>query len=190
MAEQVGDGDLLRGIRHRQPEVRHVIGEPAVPAQHAVVDQHAGDGAGEGFRQRGEAEHGVRVHRLAVARIGDAVTARTEHAAVLDDGDRKAGDAAAGHELLCDRLEAAHIECGNGLRRRRNARRDRLGGCGGGLLALPFQRALRRGCQRKRQQCRDQSDTRCLPNPADFHRPCPLRMLHWRPILARVSTIA
>ena len=195
VAEHVGHGDHLRrfGVGHAQ--ARHVIDHAAVPAHRALGHQHAGDGAGEGLGQRCQAEHGVRIDRFGGAHVGDAVSARAEHLAVVDDGHRQAGHALALHQGFGHRLEFVYVESlrqrhdvfGRGkpgwtsIGRRREGRhgfRERGNGLRGHL-----HRRLRRGAQREGHQHAHQSN---LPGPAaspstptrfHFHRVFPLRML-------------
>jgi hypothetical protein len=47
VAEHVGHGQAVGGFRRVQAEARHVVGDLAVPAQRAIVDQQSGHGAGE-----------------------------------------------------------------------------------------------------------------------------------------------
>ncbi|MNV48542.1 hypothetical protein D3C71_1404520 [compost metagenome] len=93
-------------------EAGHVIGDLAVPAQGAVVDQQTGHGAGEGLGQRCQAEHGMGIHRLRIADVGHAVTARGQDAAVLHDGHRHAGHTVAIGQLFGQRLDGGDIEFG------------------------------------------------------------------------------
>ena len=209
VAEDVGHGDGLRGARLRELERRDEIGELAVPAQHAVVDQHAGDGAGERLGQRRQAEHGVRVDRLRVAGVGDAIAARAEDAAVLDDRHRKPGDAAVGHQRVGDGLEAAdvdgrcrwtHAGACVGLQARGRMRlslRLRLGlrfGLRGGRAAdLPAPPAGTVLCGRRQRQREQRCNHRPSPGWPDvvpFHRHWPLLSCGEGLILAPDSTIA
>jgi len=181
VAQDVRNGDPLCRVGHRHPERGHVVGEPAVPAQHAVVDQDPGHGAGEGLRQRGQAEHRVGVHRLRCAGVGDAVTTRAEDAAILDDRHRQAGNAAIGDERFGNRLEACDVETGGRGRQRQGRRQVRRhgGGCAGDGTAGRYT-ALGGGTGRQRQQGRDQTGFPDMCPGALFHRLCPLRMLRRR----------
>ena len=110
MAQHVGHGQPAGRLGRGQLEARHVVSDLAVPAQCAIVDQQAGHGAGEGLGQRGKAEHRVRVDRLRVADVGDAVAARGKDAPVLHDRHRDAGHAVAVGELLGHRFDGGDVE--------------------------------------------------------------------------------
>ncbi len=130
VAEQVGHGEAFGGLRRAQLEPGHVVGDLAVPAQRAVVDQQAGHGAGERLGQRCQAEHGVRIDHLRVVDVGDAVAARAEHTAALDDGHGHAGDALAVGQLLGHRFDRGHVEA---LGRRQHLHVGGRGAIGGRL---------------------------------------------------------
>jgi hypothetical protein len=175
-------------------ELRDVVGEVAVPAQHAVVDQHAGDGAGERLGQRGQAEHGVRVDRLRVARIGDAVAACAEDLAVLDDGHRQAGDAAIGDQLVGDRFEALHVETGGDLLaavdrgRQPCIRLQRLWRAAD--RSLPVHRTLRGGTTASGSNALTRASRHACRMRCSFIGHAPCVCCNDRSILAPVSAIA
>jgi len=167
MAQHLGDGQLQRGARLGELQGRVVVDDSAVPAQAALVDQQAGGGGGEGLRQRGQPEHGVFVDGLGVVHVGDAVAARAEDAALVDDRHRQAGHLLAGDEVLGDRFEFGDAEAGRQRHhlqpvarehaRHRRARRVHAAVAehrAVGEAAVPAQRRLRGDAGGHRQQQR------------------------------------
>ncbi|MNN23766.1 hypothetical protein D3C81_1371720 [compost metagenome] len=189
MAEYIGHGQAVGGLRRVQAEARHIVGDLAVPAQGAIVDQQAGHGAGEGLGQRRQAEHGVGVDRQRVVDVGDAVAARAEHAAALHDGHGHARHALAIGELLRHRFDVGDVEASRRqlhLRHQAGAVGRRLGvgngatgsGLDVGRHRRQGRRGLRGGGQGKGHQHAQQTGGRRTDRTTQavlFHRLEPVR---------------
>ena len=90
--QQVANRQLAgdEGIPHLEPG--QVADDRRIPLDLALLDQQPERGRGEQLRVRRDAEQRPRIHRRRFAELAHAVALRHNHAAVLDDAERDAGD--------------------------------------------------------------------------------------------------
>ena len=121
--EEVADAELAGdvGIVHHEPG--QVVDDGRVPGDLAFLDEQAEGRRREDLGVGGDAEEGPRVDRGGIAQLPDAVALGQDDAAVLDDGQREAGD-----------FEGLHDPGDRGVDPGRNAgRRPGLGRGRGGV---------------------------------------------------------
>ena len=91
MGEQIADGDFARHVRVVELEPGQVFGDRIVPADLALVHQHADRRGGHRLGGGADGEAGVVSTGCRLAQLVDAVALGEDDLAVLDDGDGEAG---------------------------------------------------------------------------------------------------